>query len=146
MAELKVAIDGAASTAVPASISQGGNTANVAAGGPNLGAFLLVSTGTLVSSVTLNAVTGNATGTTVDTGAAHANCTVVCVGTSTLTGTITIEGSLDNTTWVSTGTTVNLTAAGTVTASSTGKAFRYYRASLSASAGAGTATASIMAS
>lgn len=94
---------------------------------------------------TLNAVTGNATGTTMDCGRAMANCSVVCVGTSTLTGTITIEGSLDNATWVSSGTTVALTAAGTVTATATGKAFRFYRASLSGAAGAGAATAKIMA-
>jgi hypothetical protein len=146
LAEHTLRIDGASSTPLSVSVSQGGNTANVAVPDPNLGAALLVSSGQLVSTTTLSAVTGNATGTTMDAGSAHANCTVVCVGTSTLTGTITIEGSVDGTTFVSTGTTVALTAAATVTASSSAKAFRYYRASLSGSGGAGTATAKIMAS
>jgi hypothetical protein len=128
------------------SISTSDGTVNVAVPGPGLGAALVVTTGQLVASTTLNAVTGAASGTTMDTGATHANCTVVCVGTGTLAGTITIEGSLDNTTWVTTGTTVALTAAATVTATATGKAFRYYRASLSGTSGTGTATAKIMAS
>jgi hypothetical protein len=146
MAEMQVRIDGAASTAAPISVTQGGNTANVAVPDPNLGAMLLVSTGQLVASTTLSAVTTNATGSAVDCGSAHANCTVVGVGTATLTGTITIEGSVDNTTWVSTGTTVALTAAATVTASSSGKAFRYYRASLSGAGGSGSLTVKLMAS
>lgn len=153
MAELRVGLEGftagsapgIVSTTLPISISQGGNTANVAVPDANLGAMLLVSTGQLVATTTLNAVTGNATGTTMDAGAAHANATVVGVGTSTLTGTITIEGSLDNTTWVSTGSTVALTAAATVTATSSAKAFRYYRASLSGAGGAGALTVKIMA-
>lgn len=145
MAEMQVRIDGAASTAAPTTITQGGNTANVAVPDPNLGAALLVSTGQLVATTTLNAVAGNATGTTMDCGSAKVNCTVVGVGTATLTGTITIEGSLDNTTFVSTGTTVALTAAATVTATSSGKSFRYYRASLSGAGGAGTLTAKILA-
>jgi hypothetical protein len=143
---MKVAIDGSVSTAAPITVTQGGNTANVAVPDANLGAQLLVSTGQLVATTTLNAVTGNATGATMDCGSAKANVTVVCVGTATLTGTITIEGSLDNTTFVSTGTTVALTAAATVTATSSAKAFRYYRASLSGAGGAGSATAKIMAS
>lgn len=101
--------------------------------------------GQVTAFTTLAAVTGNATGTAMDCGSSHQVLTAVCVGTSTLAGTLTIEGSLDNTTFVSTGTTVALTAAATVTATSTGKAFRYYRVSLSGSSGAGTATCKIMA-
>lgn len=95
------------------------------------------------SGVTLAAVAGNTTGTAVDGGAVRGTATVVAVGTGTLTGTLTIEGSLDGVAWVSTGTTVALTAAGTVTATSTGKAFRLYRTSLSGNAGAGTCTATM---
>jgi hypothetical protein len=137
---------GVVSTSLPITITQGGNTANVAVPDANLGAMLLVSTGQLVATTTLAAVTGNATGTTMDCGAGHANCTVVVSSTSTLAGTITIEGSLDNTTFVSTGSTVALTVGGVATATTSGKAFRYYRASLSASSGSGAATAKIMAS
>lgn len=137
----------ATASAWPIKISNGTSTADLAPTSPSaLGNALLVTTGQLTGVSTLTAVTGNATGTTMDAGAAHANCTVVCVGTATLVGTITIEGSIDGTTFVSTGTTVPLTAAGTVTATSSGKAFRYYRASLSGAGGAGTATALIMAS
>lgn len=96
-----------------------------------------------VAGPTLSAVTGNATGVAVDGGQPRATATVVAVGTSTLAGTLTIEGSLDNTTWVSTGTTVALTAGATVTATSTAKGFRYYRTSLSGSSGAGTCTANM---
>jgi hypothetical protein len=153
MAEMAVRIDGGAlspigtvSTSLPITVTQGGNTANVAVPDPNLGAALLVSTGQLVASTTLNAVTTNATGSAMDGGSAHANCTLVAVGTSTLAGTLTLEGSVDNTTWVSTGTTLALTAALTGTATSSGKAFRYYRVSLSGSSGSGTVTVKIMAS
>jgi hypothetical protein len=147
MAEMQVRIDGAASTAAPIKITDNaGSVINIALPDPNLGAMMLVTTGQLVASTTLNAVTTNATGTTMDCGAAHANVTVVGVGTATLTGTITIEGSVDGTTWVSTGTTVALTAAATVTATSSAKAFRYYRASLSGAGGSGTLTAKLMAS
>lgn len=102
-------------------------------------------TGPTTAGTTLNAVTGNATGTTVDFGGGCSICTTVAVGTSTLAGTLTIEGSLDNTTFVSTGTTVALTAGATVTATSTGKAFRYYRVSLSGASGAGSCTAKVLA-
>lgn len=94
---------------------------------------------------TLNAATTNATGTALDCTASHQVCTFVAVGTGTLAGTLTLEGSLDNTTWVSTGTTLALTAALTGTASSTGKAFRYYRVSLSGASGTGTVTVKLMA-
>lgn len=124
MAELKVSIDGA-----------------------NVGAdnALQVSTGAQNAALTLNAVTGAVTGATVSYGSARTTATVVAVGTGTLAGTLTVEGSLDGATWVSTGATVALTAAGTVTASSAGKAFRFYRTSLSGISGAGTCTATMMA-
>jgi hypothetical protein len=124
MAEMKVSID---STTVDADGAQ------------------LSTTGSRSAAATLSAVTGAATGTTVSLGAAHTTATVVAVGTGTLAGTLTIEGSLDGATWVSTGTTVALTAGGTVTASSTGRAFRFYRTSLSSTSGTGTCTAAMMA-
>lgn len=94
--------------------------------------------------VSLSAVTGNATGSVMDANAAQQFCCVVVVGTGTLAGTITIEMSLDNLTWVTSGTTVALTAAGTVTATTSGKAARYWRATLSGATGTGTATATMM--
>lgn len=104
-----------------------------------------VNLGQVTAFTTLAAVTGNATGVAMDAGSTHNTVTAVCVGTATLAGTLTIEGSLDNTTWVTTGATVALTAAATVTATSTLKAFRYYRVSLSGVSGAGSATCKIMA-
>ena len=93
---------------------------------------------------TLSAVTGNATGVTMDCGSSCEMVRIVSVGTGTLTGTLTIEGSLDDATFVSTGSTVSQTAAGNVSVGSGGKAFRYYRVSLSGAAGAGTVTCKIM--
>ena len=124
MAEMKISID---STTVDADGAQ------------------LFTSGSRSATATLTAATGNTTGSTMSLGTAHTTATVVAVGTGTLTGTLTIEGSLDGATWVSTGTTVPLTAAGTVTASSTGRAFRFYRTSLSGAAGTGTVTATMMA-
>lgn len=94
---------------------------------------------------TLSAVTGAATGVSFDAGKPCQLATVVCVGTGTLAGTLTIEGSLDGTTWVSSGTTVALTAAATVTATATNRTFRFWRCSLSGISGTGTATAKILA-
>lgn len=150
MAEMKVALDQTAgpgaltTTPLYASLTAGTSSA-VGIADPTLGsAALLVANGGTSATTTLSAVAGNATGSTLNCGAAFRLCTVVCVGTGTLAGTITIEGSLDNTTFVSTGSTVALTAAATVTATSVDKAFRYYRASLSGASGTGTATAKIM--
>jgi hypothetical protein len=95
--------------------------------------------------VTLNAATGNLTGTSFESLGWSGLCTLVAIGTATLAGTLTIEGSIDGTTFVSTGTTVPLTAAATVTATSVDKAFRFYRASLSGASGAGTVTAKLLA-
>lgn len=97
------------------------------------------------TATTLSAVTGNSTGVTHDPGKTVLTASVVCVGTGTLAGTLTIEFSLDGTTWISTGTTVALTAAATVTATATGKAMRYVRCSLSGVSGSGTATCKIAA-
>lgn len=152
MAEMKIALDQStgpgALTTTPLYVSlTGGTSSAVGIADPTLGsAAILVCTGGTSATTTLSAVTGNATGSTLNCGAAYPICTMVCVGTATLAGTLTIEGSLDGTTFVSTGTTVALTAAATVTATSVDRAFRYYRASLSGSSGSGTATAKIMVS
>jgi hypothetical protein len=106
---------------------------------------LSVSNGQTTAWTTLNAATGNATGTALDCQSSHQVTTFVAVGTGTLAGTLTLEMSLDNTTWVSSGTTLALTAALTGTATSTGKAARYYRVSLSGATGTGTVTVKMMA-
>lgn len=93
---------------------------------------------------TLTAVTGNATGATVDGRTGRNSCTVIAVGTATLTGTLTIEISHDGAAWVSSGTTVLLTAAATVVATHSTHHTRFWRVSLSGSGGAGSCTATVM--
>lgn len=144
-AEMRVAIDGTASTAAPITVTQGGNTANVAVPGPNLGAGLVTTTGQLIASTALDAAAANTTGAVMDAGSAKRHCSVVAVGTGTLTGNINLMGSLDNTTFVQIAT-VALTAAATVAVSSGAGAYRYFRADLTGAAGTGTVTAKIMAS
>ncbi|MEU3981781.1 hypothetical protein AB0F77_17055 [Streptomyces sp. NPDC026672] len=109
--------------------------------GPTMAEMRVSLEGQSAAGTTLSAVPGNATGTAVDGTHPHGVATVVAVGTGTLAGTLTIEGSLDGTAWVSTGTTVALSAAATVTATSTGKAFRFFRTSLSSATGTGSCTA-----
>lgn len=106
---------------------------------------LAVATGQSVGFSTLTAVTGNATGTTMDCGFARPFVGYVCVGTGTLAGTLTCQGSIDGVTFVSAGVGATLTVAGTVGNMGGGKNFRYYRVNLSGSSGAGTATCLIMA-
>ena len=93
---------------------------------------------------TLTAVTGNANGATVDGRTGRKNFTVIAVGTDTLAGTLTIEGSHDASAWVSSGATVALTAAATVVVTSAVHCFRFWRCSLSGASGAGSVTATGM--
>ena len=81
----------------------------------------------------------------MDSGSARSNWSFVAVGTSTLTGTLTLELSVDNVAWVSSTVTASLTAAGTVGGFSTGRAARYARVSLTAAAGSGSVTVKMMA-
>lgn len=117
---------------------------NVVSG--NSSSQLNVALGSTTSSTTLNAVTANTTGTTVDAGSAHSNWTAVAVaGSSPTAGTITLELSLDNTTWVSSGSTNSILAAGTYSIFSTGKPARYARVSLTNLSGTITLTVKMMA-
>lgn len=94
--------------------------------------------------MTLRAATGNANGSTNDFGTVQRVCSMVAVGTGTLVGTLTLQASHDGVSWVSTGVTVALTAAGTVAATASNFAFRYWRATLSGASGTGTVTARII--
>lgn len=158
MAEMRVIVEGTYSstgavTPLPGTsasspsfveITDGTNNVTVSASA-SVGNALAVSTGSVFSGTTLNAAAGNTTGTAVDSGSARSNWTMVAVGTGTLAGTLTIELSVDNVAWVSSTSTVALTAAGTVGAFSTGRPARYARASLSGATGTGTVTAKMMA-
>ena len=122
------------------------DTANIivapSAGGGNR---LAVGSGSVTASSTLAAVTANATGSSVDFGAARPYITVVAVATGSPTaGTLTLELSIDNVTFVSSTATASITAAGTYAIFSTGRPARYVRASLTGLVGTITLTANIM--
>lgn len=105
-----------------------------------------ISNGSSIAGVTLNAVTANTTGTTVDAGAAQSNWTGIAVATGSPTaGTLTLELSVDNVTWVSSTATASITAAGNFLVVSTGRPARYARVSLTSLAGTITLTVKMMA-
>lgn len=117
----------------------------------NFGSCLQVANGVISGGTTLSAVAGNTTGTTVDFGASRVSSSGILVVTGTLTGTATLQGSHDSTTWVATGLAADgavftIAAAGTFLLWNTGRPFRYYRINITGAAGAGTATATIMGS
>lgn len=160
MAEMKVSIDGTVTTAGSTSgvggssanpgftsIAQGGNVANVAVPGPNLGAGLIVSSGTLVSSQTMNALTAAGPGVVVDFGSAKAN--ISCVFTTTAgisAGAVALEVSQDNINWFRTGSPVTLTASAVSNIAISGNAFRYARGAITTTVTGGTVSATLMAS
>lgn len=97
-----------------------------------------------VAHTTLNAVTGNATGVELDCGRAMPLLRFVATATGDLAGTLTVEGSLDNDTWVGVGVEISLPAGGAATMNALDKGFRFYRVSLSAVTGTGTCTCKFM--
>lgn len=106
----------------------------------------LVGNGTVTAGTTLNAVSANTTGTTVDAGVAQSNWSGVAVaGASPTGGTLTLELSMDGTNWVSSGSTATISAAGNYLVASTGKAARYARCSLTGLTGTISLTVKMMA-
>lgn len=92
---------------------------------------LRVATGIIAAMPTLTAVTANTTGTAVALGSAYSNWSAVAVATGSPTaGTLTLELSHDSASWVSSGSTAAVTAAGNYLIVSTGKPARYGRVSL----------------
>lgn len=143
--ELKVSIDGANSTPAPTSISQGGNTANVAVPGPNLGAGLVVTTGALIASATLSAQSATGAGTVADFGSGKSNITLaITAGAGVSAGAVALEVSQDNTNWFR-GTPVTQSAPG-VTQANQGGAWRYARGNVTTTITGGTVSATLMAS
>lgn len=150
LAELTVRIDGASSTATPVSgavsITQGGNTANVAVPGPNLGAGLVVSTGTLVSSTTLTAQSATGAGTVADFGSAKQNITLAVTASAGVSaGVVALEVSQDNTNWYRSTSSLTQSAPGVTQANQQG-AWRYGRANVTTAITGGTVSATLMAS
>lgn len=105
-----------------------------------------VAVGLSTAQITLNAVTANTTGTTIDAFSAHSNWTGIAVaGGAPTAGTLTLELSLDGITWVSSTVTASIIAAGNYLVSSTGRAARYARCSLTNLAGTITLTVTMTA-
>jgi hypothetical protein len=127
-------------------ITDGTNTVGVAPGAGGNPAALVVTDGFLNPITTLSAVTANTTGTTVDGGSAQSNWTAIAVATGSPTaGTLTLELSVDGTTFVSSTVTASVTAAGNFLLASTGRAARYARVSLTGLTGTITLTVKMMA-
>lgn len=127
-------------------LTDGVNTVSIVASNQGNGPELAIATGFTSPVTTLNAVTANATGTTVDAGAAQSNWTAIAVATGSPTaGTLTLELSVDGTNWVSSSATASITAAGNYGVFSSGRAARYARASLTGLAGTITLTVKMMA-
>lgn len=151
MAEMRVGIEGytpgsapgIVSTTLPISVTQGGNTANVAVPGPNLGASLLVSTGVLVSSATLTAQSATGAGTVADFGAAKQQITLAITASAGVSaGAVALEVSQDNVNWFRS-TPATQSAPG-VTQVNQGGAWRYARGNVTTTITGGTVSATLM--
>lgn len=127
-------------------ITDGTNVVNIVGTNQGNGPELSVCTGFTSAVTTLNAVTANTTGTTVDAGAAQVNWTAVAVaGGSPTAGTLTLELSLDGTNWVSSTATASITASGNYGVFSANRPARYARASLTGLSGTISLTVKMMA-
>lgn len=144
-AEKTIRVDGASSTAAPTTITQGGNTANVAVPGPNLGAGLVTTTGTLIASTTLSAQSATGAGTVADFGSGKQQISLAITASAGVSaGAVALEVSQDNTNWFR-GTPVTQSAPG-VTQTNQGGAWRYARANITTTITGGTVSATVMAS
>ena len=120
LAEMTVRLDGASSTAAPITITQGGNTANVAVPGPNLGAGLVTTTGALIASTTLSAASSTGAGTVADFGSGKQQITIAITASAGVSaGAVALEVSQDNTNWFR-GTPVTQSAPGVTQANQGG--------------------------
>lgn len=159
MAEMRVIVEGTtsstgATTPLPGSsasspsfvrVTDGVNNVTVSASA-STGNALAVSSGSVFSGTTLNAVTANTTGTAVDAGSARSNWSGLAVATGSPTaGTLTLELSHDGVNFASSTATASITAAGNYLVASTGRAARYARVSLTGLTGTITLTVTMMA-
>lgn len=143
--EMAVKVDSTATVPVNVAISQGGQTANIAVPGPNLGAGLVTTTGSLVAATTLTAQSATGAGTVVDFGSGkHAISLAVTASAGVSAGVVALEVSQDNTNWFRTNGSA-LTAPG-VTATTVTGAWRYARGNVTTTITGGTVSATVMAS
>lgn len=151
MAEMTVRVEGTvtttSTTAAPSavSITQGGQTANIAVPGPNLGAGLVTTTGSLVAASTLVAIAGAGPGTTVDFGSGKARITIaILAGAGVSAGAVALEVSQDSVNWFQNAPTT-LTAPGVTSATVIG-AWRYARGNVTTAITGGAVGATLMSS
>lgn len=94
--------------------------------------------------VSLNDVGAAGAGTTVDFTTAKRNVTMVIIPSASLTaGVVLMEASQDSTNWVVL-RTVDVTARGNYSVTSSGGAFRYWRANVARTLGGGTVDVTFM--
>jgi hypothetical protein len=113
---------------LPASLGQKAMTASLA--------VVIASDQTAVNTGTVPAVsfaggsTGGTTtgGTVLDNAVAKATHSMVVTASATLTGTVSLQGSHDNSNWVTLASVVNAAGPGTSVANAAGMAYRYVRA------------------
>lgn len=140
MAEMKVAIDGSASTPTPTKISDGTTTVVVSSIGQ-----MWVTTGVGGAATTLSAQSVTGAGTVVDFGSAKSNITLAITASAGVTaGAVALEVSQDNTNWFRTAP-VTQSAPG-VTQVNQGGAWRYARGNVTTAITGGTVSATLMAS
>lgn len=137
----------AVASAWPIKVTDGTSTVNIALPGPNLGAGMVVSTGALISSTTINALTAVGPGVVVDFGSGKANISMVFTATAGVgAGAVALEVSHDNISWFRTGTPVTLAASTTGNIAIGSNAFRYARGAITTTVTGGTVSATLMAS
>lgn len=127
---------GSTANSWPVKITDGTDTASVAAP-TNGGAALNVVTGVDAVVTSLNAATtGN--GTSFDFGAARSNLTAAVVVNGTVTsGTVRLEGSHNGTDWILLNTSAALATGANQDVSKTGVAYRFGRAAVGTAVGGG---------
>lgn len=131
----------------PIKVSDGVDTADVALPGANIGAGLVVSTGAIVSTTTLDALTAVGPGVVVDFGSGKANISFAFTATGGVSaGAVALEVSQDNINWWRTGSPVTLTASTTGNIAVGNNAFRYARGAITTTVTGGTVSGTLMAS
>lgn len=134
----------AIANAWPIKFSDGTSTVNIALPGPNLGAGMVATTGSLVSSAALTAASGTGAGAVTDFGSGKQQITLaITAGAGVSAGVVALEVSQDNTNWFRpTGST--LSAPGVTQVTQQG-AWRYARANITTAITGGTVSATLMA-
>lgn len=124
-------------------ITDGTDTADVALPGANIGAGLVVTTGAIVATTTINALTAVGPGVVVDFGSGKINITMAHAATGGVSaGAVALEVSQDNINWFR-------SATDTLTASTVGEitltgAWRYARGAITTTVTGGTVSATLM--